>query len=244
MPKASERHVEIVDLGRMGYQEALERQRASQAEMIDARGRPEGSLGTIFLVEHPPIITVTSRPSAAGNVLADAQRLEAAGVELHQTDRGGDVTYHGPGQIVAYPILDLERLGAGGKPLGLHGFMRLLEESVIQTLAHWGIEGRRDPSATGVWVPRPKPSPGPNGGEALAKIAAMGVRVRKWVTMHGLALNVDCDLSHFGLIVPCGLAGRPVTSMAELLGASCPSLDAVKSVLAQSLERQVLSAAR
>ncbi len=224
-----------MDLGTVGYERALEIQRERQADLIEARGTPDGSLGTIYLVEHPPVITVTSRPGAADHVLADAKRLDAAGVQLHQTDRGGDVTYHGTGQIVAYPILDLERLSADGKPLGLHGYMRLLEQAVIDTLALWGVAGERDPSATGVWV-------SPGGGQP-AKVAAMGVRVRKWVTMHGLALNVDPDLGHFQLIVPCGLAGRPVTSMRALLDEDCPGFEAVKSALADSLAELVRSAA-
>lgn len=239
---------DVIDLGRLDYEEALAIQRRRQDELIAARWGRAGSIGTIHLVEHPPIITVTSRPSAAGHVLADGARLRALGVRVLPTDRGGDVTYHGPGQIVAYPVLDLERLGHGGKPLGLHGYMRLLEQAVIDTLAEWAIEGERDPAATGVWVRRGGGG-GEGGGEggggggggaaSMAKIAAMGVRVRKWVTTHGLALNVDCDLSHFGLIVPCGLAGRPVTSMRALLGSNCPGLDAVKRTLAGHLLRRI-----
>jgi lipoyl(octanoyl) transferase len=224
--------LDIIDLGRMGYAQALEIQRARQAELIDARGVPGGPIGTIYLVEHEPVITVTSRPGAAEHVLASIDHLASLGVELHQTDRGGDVTYHGPGQIVAYPILDLERLSApSGKPLGLHGYMRLLEQAVIDTLATYDISGERDETATGVWV---SPGMGPP-----AKIAAMGVRVRKWVTMHGLALNVSPDLAHFNLIVPCGLAGRPVTSMHAILGESCPGFSAARTTLAGHLARLV-----
>ena len=233
---APARHLDSVDLGTVGYERALEIQRERQAELIEARGTPDGPIGTIYLVEHPPVITVTSRPGAADHVLADAKRLEAAGVELHATDRGGDVTYHGPGQVVAYPILDLERLSAQGKPLGLHGYMRLLEQAVIDTLSLWGIAGERDPSATGVWV-------APGDAVQPAKIAAMGVRVRKWVTMHGLALNVEPDLQHFQLIVPCGLAGRPVTSMRAVLGEACPSFEAAKSAVGDALGELVRAAA-
>ena len=218
----------------MGYQDALAVQRTRQDELIQARGNPQGDLGTIYLVEHPPIITVTRRKGAADHVLADADRLAALGVQLHQTDRGGDVTYHGPGQIVAYPILDLQRLTNPdtGKPLGLHGYMRLLEQAVIDTLDTYGIQGNRDPQATGVWV-TPAPSAPP------AKVAAMGVRVRKWITTHGLALNVAPDLTHFNLIVPCGLAGRPVTSMQALLGDACPSFQATQTTLATNLARLI-----
>ncbi|UYV13027.1 MAG: lipoyl(octanoyl) transferase LipB [Phycisphaera sp.] len=225
--------LDTIDLGRMAYEQALAIQRARQAELIEARGDPAGDLGTIYLVEHPPIITVTRRKGAASHVLADADRLAALGVQLHQTDRGGDVTYHGPGQIVAYPILDLERLTNTdtGKPLGLHGYMRLLEQAVIDTLDTYGIQGDRDPEATGVWV---KPANGPP-----AKIAAMGVRVRKWITTHGLALNVDPDLTHFSLIVPCGLHERSVTSMRAVLGDACPSFRATQAALVTNLARLV-----
>jgi len=217
----------------MGYAEALAIQRARQDQLIGARANPRSDVGTIYLVEHPPLITVTHRKGADQHVLADANRLDALGVERHETDRGGDVTYHGPGQIVAYPILDLQRLTNAdtGKPLGLHGYMRLLEQSVIDTLAHYGIRGDRDPQATGVWVSAGQGPP--------AKIAAMGVRVRKWVTTHGLALNVAPDLTHFNLIVPCGLVGRPVTSLNALLGDACPSFDDTKSTLMAKLTHLV-----
>ena len=223
---------ERIDLGHMAYEDALAIQKRRQDELIKARGIPGGPPGTIYLVEHPPTITVTHRPGAAAHVLADEHRLRALGVRVCPTDRGGDVTYHGPGQVVAYPILDLERLAHAGKPLGLHGYMRLLEQAVIDTLAHWGVQGQRDPSATGVWV---------GTGPAQAKIAAMGVRVRKWVTTHGLALNVDCDLSHFGLIVPCGLA-RPVTSLREILDGKCPKPAEVGRVLGGHLQKLVREA--
>jgi len=138
-----------------------------------------------------------------------------------ETDRGGDITYHGPGQLVAYPILDLNRYG-----LGLHAYMRLLEQVVIDTVAVWGVVGERDPGATGVWV-------------RGRKIAAFGVRVRKWVSMHGLALNVTTILDHFGLVVPCGLVGRGVTSLHGELGARCPAMDDVKRTLVRSLNERL-----
>jgi lipoate-protein ligase B len=229
--------LQIIDLGPLGYQDALDTQRARQDQLIAARGRPDGALGAIYLVEHPPLITVTRRPGAAQHVLATADHLRALGVQLHQTDRGGDVTYHGPGQIVAYPVLDLERLNApSGKPLGLHGYMRLLEQAVIDTLGHYGIRGERDPTATGVWVTT-------TNAQQPAKIAAMGVRVRKWITTHGLALNVAPDLTHFNLIVPCGLAGRPVTSMKATLGDACPNYHDAKSTLAANLARLIIQRA-
>jgi lipoyl(octanoyl) transferase len=157
-----------------------------------------------------------------------------------ETDRGGDITYHGPGQLVAYPILDLNAFG-----LRLHSYMRFLEDVVIATIAGFGITGVRDPGATGVWV-----APERGGAEASApggaarKICAMGVRVSRWVSMHGLALNVTTNLAHFDLIVPCGLAGRAVTSMERELGAACPSMDEVKAALVRSLRSRSAGPAR
>ncbi len=220
--------LEIRDLGRVGYVDALSLQRSLQQEVQDARtaGCPRGHL---LLLEHdPPVITVSRRPGAAGNVLAGDDLLARHGVERHETDRGGDVTYHGPGQLVAYPIVDLDLVG-----VRIHGWIRLLEQAVINTLAEFGIQAGRDPGATGVWVGRGADTPDGTGGR---KIAALGVRVSRWVTMHGLALNVDPDLSHFDLIVPCGLAGRPVTSIATELG-TAPAMDDVKLRLATNLAR-------
>ncbi|QKK09243.1 MAG: lipoyl(octanoyl) transferase LipB [Planctomycetota bacterium] len=150
---------------------------------------------------------------------------------------GGDITYHGPGQLVAYPILDLNVL-----MLRLHDYMRLLEQSVIDTLAGFGVEGQRDPEATGVWVELARYQPAAPEGR-LAKIAAMGVRVRRWVSMHGLSLNVDPDPAHFRLIVPCGLAGRPVTTLRALLGDDCPSMERVSEALVGHLHANLAVAA-
>lgn len=179
----------------------MDAQRAHHAEVLASREAGERLVGRVLVVEHDPVITVTKRAAASGHVLAPPEILERAGIEVHQTDRGGDVTYHGPGQLVIYPIVDLKRLG-----LGLHEHIRLMEAAVIGALAGFGVEACRDTDATGVWVL--DPSGGPE-----AKVCAMGVRVRRWVTLHGLALNITTDLSHFAHIVPCGLAGRPVTSL-------------------------------
>lgn len=217
----------------MAYAGAYARQEREVEAVVGERerggGRGEGRAGTVLLVEHDPVITVSRRAKAPAHVLASPAVLERAGVALETTNRGGDVTYHGPGQLVVYPILDLSRLG-----LGLHEYMRLLEQAVIDTLAAFGVAGRRDETATGVWV-------GEGGG--LAKVAAMGVHVRRWVSMHGLALNVTTDLSHFGLIVPCGLVGRPVTSLARLLGPGCPGMGEVKRVMVGALTGLIEGAA-
>lgn len=210
------RDIEVIDLGRLGYRAAYAVQMAHHAEVLEARSAGGSPAARVLLVEHDPVITVTRKALAGGHVLAGVEALAGLGVALEETDRGGDVTYHGPGQVVAYPIVDLNRFG-----LRLHAYMRLLEEAVIRVLAGYGIEGRRDPSATGVWVA------GADGGEA--KIAAMGVRVRRWVSLHGLALNVRPDMAHFGLIVPCGLHGRAVTSLERALGARCPSTEETRA---------------
>ena len=210
----------------MSYAEALGLQRSLQAEVAAAAadGEPRGHL---LLVEHdPPVITVSRRPGASGHVLAGEALLASLGVQRCETDRGGDVTYHGPGQLVAYPIVDLRRLD-----LRVHGWIRLLESVVIDTLVEHGIRAGRDPGATGVWVGRGEHDADGHGGR---KIAALGVRVSRWITMHGLALNVDPDLAHFDLIVPCGLLGRPVTSMAREVAGAPPAMDRVKADLVRS----------
>lgn len=198
------------DLRAMPYGPALDLQRELNQQVIDGKVPP-----TLLLVEHPPVITLTRRPSVRDNLTASAELLAEQGVETHETDRGGDITYHGPGQLVAYPILKLGDYG-----LNLSSYMRLLERAVIDTIATWNIVGHNECGATGVWVKR--------NGMPDAKVCAMGVRIRKNTTMHGLALNVSPDMSHFDLIVPCGLAGRPVISMQQLLGDDCPSMDEVK----------------
>ncbi len=218
--------IPVIDLGRMGYQAAYEKQTAWVERVVAAREGPAPERGVILLVEHDPVITVSARPTAAGHVIASPAQLAAAGVEVARTDRGGDVTYHGPGQLVAYPIIDLN---ATCPPLRLHEYMRVLEEAVIRTCADLGVPTQRDPGATGVWTKGEV-----TGGVSLSprKIAAMGVRVRRWVSMHGLALNVTTNLRHFDLIVPCGLIGRGVTSLFEELGAErCPTMNAVKVAL-------------
>ncbi|MEY4535492.1 MAG: octanoyltransferase [Planctomycetota bacterium] len=214
----------IHDLGRIGYDEALAMQRSLHERVVAARDGGPAEPMHLLLLEHDAVITVSRRPGAAANLLATPDMLGRAGVAVRETDRGGDITYHGPGQLVAYAIFDLNRLG-----IGIHGHMRLLEEIVLGTLADFGVTGERDPTATGVWV----------GPEPLRKICALGVRASRYVTMHGLALNVAPELSHFGLIVPCGLVGRPVTSMQAELGSACPTMDAVKEAVAERAIRLV-----
>ncbi|MAB83442.1 MAG: hypothetical protein CMJ24_08405 [Phycisphaerae bacterium] len=224
---ASSSVLKVADLGRMCYDEALAIQRRLQSEVIADRGTPSSPIGHLLLVEHdPPVITVSRRPGARSHLRADAQRLSDAGVVVAETDRGGDITYHGPGQLVAYPILDLNRLD-----LRLHGYLRWLEDRVLETLSRFGVSGHRDECATGAWVGGEVDADGGRTGDR--KICAIGVRVSRWVSMHGLAINVSTDLSHFDLIVPCGLVGRRVTSLRQELGADAPSVQEVKDVLVE-----------
>lgn len=216
-----------VDLGRMGYASAYAVQEAAVAAVVAVREGGVGPRAIVHTVEHPPVLTVTRRAKESGHVLASAEFLAAQGVEVHDTDRGGDVTYHGPGQVVIYPIVDLNFFG-----LGLHDYMRMLEDVVIAACRNWGLDADREAGATGVWI-------GGRPDGARAKVCAMGVRVRKWVSMHGLAINVDPNMGHFQLIVPCGLAGRAVTSLKVELGERCPGMEEVKRVLVGGLEREL-----
>jgi lipoate-protein ligase B len=217
--------VDVKWLAACSYDHGYTVQVAKVDEVVAARDRG-GDQGTIHLLEHAPaVITISRRPQAASHLLASPDRLAADGIEVRETDRGGDITYHGPGQLVAYPNLDLNIFN-----LGLHDYMRLLEESVIRACAGWGIAAERDPDATGVWV----------GG---SKICAMGVRVRKWVSMHGLAINVSTNLRHFDHIVPCGLAGRGVTSLRALLGDDAPGVQEAGERIARELKAMLLDRA-
>ncbi|MEM6505434.1 MAG: lipoyl(octanoyl) transferase LipB [Planctomycetota bacterium] len=222
--------IQFKDLGLVDYEEALTLQRELNQAVIDGKAVP-----TVLLVEHPPVITLTRR--AAKHLLADESTLAKLGVTTAETDRGGDITYHGPGQLVVYPILKLGDFG-----LNLSSYMRLLERAVIDTIANSGISGHAECGATGVWVQQNgvagdtnRPIASPRQSDDVAKICAMGVRIRKNTTMHGLALNIKPNMAHFDLIVPCGLAGRPVTSMQDLLGDDCPSMARVKDVLMNAL---------
>lgn len=223
----------VRDLGRIGYREAYALQESLVEAQVARRERPSHPrAGTLLLLEHPPVITVSRRPGAEKNILASPETLAREGVAVEPTDRGGDITYHGPGQLVAYPILDLNLLN-----LGLHEYVRLLEEAIIRTCADLGLLTLRDPAATGVWTRDPE-----DPGLPYAKVAAIGVRVRRWVSMHGLALNVATDLRHFQFIIPCGLVNRPVTSLAVELSRSPPEMPRVKSLLASHLTALVSEA--
>ena len=191
--------VQVLRLGRVEYRDGLELQRQLQ----EAR-RAEQVPDTLLLLEHPPVLTL-GRGAEETNILTPPARLEALGVEVFETDRGGDVTYHGPGQIVGYPLL---HLGPGRQDV--RKYVRAIEELMIRTVADWGLTATRIEQWPGVWVKESR-----RGGPR--KIAALGVHLSRWYTKHGFALNVNTELSHFELIVPCGIREAGVTSMREEL---------------------------
>jgi lipoate-protein ligase B len=197
MPSA--RELWVVDLGICAYGEALELQRAV------ARGRISGEIDhdVLLLVEHPPVITL-GRASKDAHLLANAEQLAARGVDVFEVERGGDVTFHGPGQLVGYPIIDLKR-----HKQDLHWYLRQVEEMLIRALAELGIPAERVAKYTGVWTRN-------------RKIASIGVHARDWVTWHGFALNVATELSYFDLIVPCGIPQVEMTSVQRELAGPAP----------------------
>lgn len=209
---APPRRLDVIRLGRIDYDAALD----LQGRLVDERRR--GQIGdTLLLLEHPPVITLGARNRiAASHIVASSEQLDQAGVRVHEAGRGGDVTYHGPGQLVGYPILDLRP-----DRCDVHAYVRDLEEALIIALRTFGIEGTRVPGLTGVWV-------GPEGREE--KVAAIGIRISRWITSHGFALNVSTNLDHFQLIVPCGIADRGVTSIERLLDPRVPMTEVEDAV--------------
>lgn len=199
------REIPAYDLGRVPYRAALE----FQHRAVDTRARGE-SPDVLYFVEHEPVLTV-GRGGHDGNLLFSSAEYARRGIEVVPVERGGDVTYHGPGQIVGYPIVALETL-PGGRDL--HRYLRDLEEAILRVLGSYGLAASRRPPYTGVWV-----------GDR--KVAAIGVAVRRWVAFHGFALNVNPDLSHFELIHPCGIRELGVASLASLLGTAPPREEVV-----------------
>jgi lipoyl(octanoyl) transferase len=190
------RKLEIRRLGVFPYGEALAMQRA----LVEER-RASRIPDLLLLLEHPPVITLGVRGDGGrSHILATPQQLSAAGIEIHEAGRGGDVTYHGPGQIVGYPILDLRP-----DRCDVHRYVRDVEEVMIRVCADYGLKAGRIPGLTGTWV-------------GTEKIGAIGIRISRWITSHGFAFNVTTNLDHFGLIVPCGLADHGVTSLARAAG--------------------------
>ena len=211
--------VQVRDLGRAEYKttwdlqesllkEAVGRKIARRRAGLPETGRVKGDSPTDFpwpehhllFVEHPHVLTL-GKSGNSNHMVASRERLAELGVEYHEINRGGDITYHGPGQLVAYPILDLDQFRTD-----IGWYLRNLEEAVIRTCSDWGVTAGRVSGLTGVWVD-------PAAGVGARKICAIGVKCSRWVTMHGLAFNLDTDLEFFNLIVPCGIADRKVTSV-------------------------------
>jgi len=218
--------VRVKNLGLIDYQEAWDLQESLLKAAVDCKIEnrknstnlvPEQHL---LFCEHPHVYTL-GKSGAAENLLLDQAHLDQIQAQFFKINRGGDITYHGPGQLVMYPILDLEQFFTD-----IHKYMRFLEEAVIETLHHFGIVATRFEGLTGVWLDADGPHP--------RKICAMGVKCSRWITMHGIALNVHPDLSYFGNIVPCGIQDKAVTSMVAELGNPVDFAE-VRAVLTQKM---------
>ena len=208
-PNKMNKNIQLRDLGNKDYKETWDYQETLFKEIVDVklekRNNPQLVTPNFFLfVEHPHVYTL-GKSGDISNLLLSEKQLVAKGATFYKINRGGDITYHGPGQIVGYPILDLENFFTD-----IHKYLRLLEEVIILTLAEYNIIGTRSEGETGVWLDV--------GTPFARKICAMGVRASRWVTMHGFALNVNADLGYFDNIIPCGIRGKAVTSMHVELG--------------------------
>lgn len=215
--------VQVQDLGLKDYKETWDYQEQLFQETLDLKirnRREELNLATpnhFLYVEHPHVYTL-GKSGDISNLLVDEKVLADKGATFYKINRGGDITYHGPGQIVGYPILDLDNFFTD-----IHKYLRFLEEMVILTLKEYGLKAERSPGETGVWLDV--------GTPFARKICAMGVRASRWVTMHGFALNVNADLGYFDLMIPCGIKGKAVTSLNVELGKKEVNLEEVKQKL-------------
>lgn len=227
--------VRFIDLGRIDYQEAWDYQESLFQKTIEIKlGNRKLDLkehsatpNHVIFCQHPHVYTL-GKSGTENHLLLNDTGLKQNGASFYRINRGGDITYHGPGQIVGYPILDLENFFTD-----IHKYLRTLEESVIRTVAEWGIKGTRLEKLTGVWV-RNTPVTKDDAPNAYRKICAFGVRTSRWVTMHGLALNVSNDMSYFKHIIPCGILDQGVTSMELELGFK-PDLSAVQESLRDNM---------
>lgn len=217
--------VKYEDLNLIDYKQAWEYQEKLFKEIIDIkisnrdRSNPVIPLNHILFCEHPHVFTL-GKSGKEGNLLADSQELSSLNASYYKINRGGDITYHGPGQLVVYPILDLEQFFTD-----IHKYLRFLEEAVIRTLADFGIIATRIDGLTGVWIL----------GHIPRKICAFGVKSSRWVTMHGIGFNINTNLTYFDNIIPCGINDKQVTSMKQELGHS-PDFNEVKMVLLNHLQ--------
>ena len=216
----SRRPVRFADLGSWSYQRAWDFQESIFTEVVERKSANRklseeeriATHDTMLFVEHPHVYTL-GKSGDFGNLLADDDRLKSIGAEFYRTNRGGDITYHGPGQLVGYPILDLDEYFTD-----IHRYLRTLEEVIIATLADYGLSGDRSPGETGVWLDV--------GTPFARKICAMGVRASRWVTMHGWAFNLNTDLRYFEYIIPCGIKDKAVTSLQRELGRPIDEVEA------------------
>jgi len=214
------KQVELIDLGRQSYKPTWDTQEAQLQKIVDLKKRNRAAISPVptpnyfYWVEHPPVITL-GKSGMPKHLLINKQQLIEKGIEFFTTNRGGDITFHGPGQLVGYPILDLENFFTD-----IHKYLRLLEEAIILTLKEYGLSAERSDGETGVWLGV--------GTPFARKICAMGVKASRWVTMHGFALNVNTDLTYFDYIIPCGIQGKAVTSLERELKRSVP-LNEVKT---------------
>lgn len=222
-------NVVFQDLGLIDYKECWEYQELRFNEILDVKktnrknGERQATTSYLLFCEHPHVYTL-GKSGDENNLLVNEAYLKSRGATFYKINRGGDITYHGPGQIVGYPILDLDNFFTD-----IHKYLRLLEEAVILTLKEYNIESGRSDGETGVWIDA--------GTQNARKICALGVRSSRWVTMHGFAFNVNCDLSYFGNIIPCGIADKTVTSMQQELGREVP-IDEVKQKLKLHLSQE------
>ena len=220
--------IKLIDLGIKSYEETLSIQENFFIETIETKKNNRKSQSNtltdnyLLFVEHHPVITL-GKSGNKDNLLLNNNELLDKGIEFYHTNRGGDITYHGIGQIVGYPIFDLDNFFTD-----IHKYLRFLEEVIILTLAEYGLSAHRSQGETGVWLDVGKPN--------ARKICAMGVKASRWVTMHGFALNVNTDLSFFDYIIPCGIKGKYVTSLKKELGKEIP-LNDVKVILVKHFEK-------
>lgn len=253
MTSCLNKYVQVQQLGTIDYQLAWDYQEqlfaAIQTLKIQNRNggadQPQPTPNYLLFCQHPHVYTL-GKSGKESHLLADDDFLKAIGATYYRINRGGDITYHGPGQLVGYPILDLDNFFTD-----IHRYMRLLEEGIIRTLADYGLDAGRIPGLTGVWLDYEQQD---NLRQAVPrkavpqmavprKICAMGVKASRWVTMHGFALNVNTDLSYFGHIVPCGIADKAVTSMQQELGREIPLADVTTKVqqhLAELFEMEIV----
>ena len=217
------KQIKLIDLGQIDYKDAWEYQQNLFDEIVEIKKKNRKDNTNIktpnyfLFVEHPHVYTL-GKSGNISNLLIDENQLKNKNASFYKINRGGDITYHGPGQIVGYPILDLENFFTD-----IHKYLRLLEETVINTLQIYGIRGERNSGKTGVWLDVKSPFP--------RKICAMGVRASRWVTMHGFALNVNVDLDYFNNIIPCGLTNNIVTSLNKELKHNNADINKVKDDL-------------